>query len=133
MDPKLLRLFLALEFLLALIAGFTLWSQVGGQGHLDLIPWYVKLGLGVGAAYGAVKATAASLFAERAWNRRALRWFSILLSLALAAGLITYYYHLYEEPAGEEENVTAALCPPPAPRAGPFPAPLPSSTAPEFP
>ena len=33
------------QFLMALIAIFMLWSQVGGQSHLDLVPWPLKLGL----------------------------------------------------------------------------------------
>jgi hypothetical protein len=47
MPPALHRLAYVAEFLLALIAIWTLWSQVGGQGHLDLMPWYDKLGLSV--------------------------------------------------------------------------------------
>ena len=45
-----LRLAYATQFLIAVIAIYVLWSQVGGQSHLDLMPWYVKLGLGAGAA-----------------------------------------------------------------------------------
>jgi hypothetical protein len=55
-----LRLFYAIEFLIALIATYTVWSQVGGQYHLDLMAWYWKLCLGVGIAFAAVKATAAA-------------------------------------------------------------------------
>jgi len=43
-----LRLAYATQYLIAVIAVFVLWSQVGGQSHLDLMPWYVKLGLGAG-------------------------------------------------------------------------------------
>ena len=57
----ILRLAYTTQFLIALIAVFVLWSQVGGQGHLDLMPWSVKLGLGLAAAYGVVRATAASV------------------------------------------------------------------------
>jgi hypothetical protein len=39
-----LRLAYATQFLIALIAVYVLWSQVGGQSHLDLMPWYLKLG-----------------------------------------------------------------------------------------
>ena len=57
----ILRLAYATQFLIALIAVFVLWSQVGGQRHLDLMPWYFKLGLGGGAALAVVKATAAAV------------------------------------------------------------------------
>ena len=53
----ILRLAYATQFLIAVIAVFTLWSEVGGQSHLDLMPWYLKLGLGAGAALAVVNAT----------------------------------------------------------------------------
>ena len=52
----ILRLAYTTQFLIALIAVFVLWGQVGGQSHLDLIPWYLKLGLGMASAFAAVKA-----------------------------------------------------------------------------
>jgi hypothetical protein len=91
------RLAYTTMFLIALIAVFVLWSQVGGQGHVDLIPWFVKLGLGAGAAFAIVKATAAAVGGERAWNGGTLKWFGILLALLIGCGLVTYYVHLYEE------------------------------------
>jgi len=99
-----LRLFYAIEFLIALIATFTIWSQVGGQGHLDLMAWYWKLFLGVGLSFAAVKATAAAVAGQRAWNARTLRWLSIILALSLACGAVTYYYHLTEPPPDEEDQ-----------------------------
>jgi len=74
-----LRLAYATQFLIAVIAIYVLWSQVGGQSHLDLMPWYVKLGLGAGAALAVVKATDAAVSQEHAWNGRTLKWFGILL------------------------------------------------------
>jgi len=76
-----LRLAYATQFLIALIAVYVLWSQVGGQSHLDLMPWYLKLGLGAGAALAVVKATGAAVSQENAWNGRTLKWFGILLVL----------------------------------------------------
>jgi len=99
-----LRLFYAVEFLIALIATFTVWSQVGGQYHLDLMAWYWKLGLGTAIAFAAVKAMAAAVAGTRAWNSRTLKWISIILALALACGAVTYYYHLTEPPADEEDQ-----------------------------
>jgi len=97
------RLFYAIEFLIALIATFEVWSQVGGQGHLDMMAWYWKLGLGVGIAFATVKATAAAVSQPRIWNGRTLRWVSVILALSLACGAVTYYYHL-NEPPPEDEN-----------------------------
>jgi hypothetical protein len=102
MEKNFLRIVYAAEFLLALIAVFTAWSQVGGQGHLDLMAWYVKLFLGLVMAYAIVRATAAAVADERAWNGKTLRWMGILVLFAAVAGVITYYYHLYEP--NDEEN-----------------------------
>src|SRR5579862_4961481 len=85
---KVFRLFYAIEFLIALIATYTVWSQVGGQGHLDMMAWYWKLALGVGISYATVKATAAAVSARRAWNSRTLRWISIILALGLVCGAV---------------------------------------------
>ena len=104
----MLRLFYALEFLIALIATFTLWSQVGGQYHLDLMAWYWKLFLGTAIAFAAVKATAAAVAGQRTWNSRTLRWISIILALALACGAVTYYYHLTEPPPDDEDQEDTA-------------------------
>jgi len=98
-----LRLFYALEFLIALIATYTVWSEVGGQYHLDLMAWYWKLGLGVAISYATVKATAAAVSGQRTWNSRTLRWISIILALGLACGVVTYYYHLTEPPEDEDQ------------------------------
>ena len=100
----MLRLFYAVEFLIALIATFTVWSQVGGQYHLDLMAWYWKLGLGTAIAFATVKATAASVAGGRVWNSRTLKWISVILALVLACGAITYYYHLTEPPADDEDQ-----------------------------
>jgi len=101
------------EFLLALTAVYTVWSQVAAQGHLDIMPWHWKLALGVALAFAIVKATAAAMDQEKAWNLSTLRWFVVILLLAAACGLSAYYYHLYAEPQGDEEegdpSVTAAV------------------------
>ena len=102
-----LRLAYATQYLIAVIAVFVLWSQVGGQSHLDLMPWYVKLGLGAGAALAVVKATAAAVSQEHAWNGRTLKWFGILLVLLLGCGLASYYCHLYLEDNGDDQQDTS--------------------------
>ena len=64
----ILRLAYTTLFLIALLATFELWSQVGGQSHLDLMPWYLKLILDAGAASTVVQAAAAAVAGERARN-----------------------------------------------------------------
>jgi hypothetical protein len=112
----ILRLAYATQFILALLAIFVLWSEVGGQSHLDLMPWYLKLGLGAGAAFAVVKATAASVKGPSTWNGATLKWFGIMLALLLGCGLASYYMHVYEENDEEDqpESVTSQLWTPPA-------------------
>ena len=107
----ILRLAYSTLFLIALLAIFVVWSEVGGQSHLDLMPWYLKLGLGAGAAGACVKATAAAVSGTKAWNGGTLRWFGILLALLLGCGLATYYVHVYGETDEEDEegSVTSQL------------------------
>lgn len=100
------RLFYAIEFLIALITTYTVWSQVGGQAHLDMMAWYWKLSLGVGISFAAVKTTAAAMSNKSAWNARTLKWISVVLALALTCGAVTYYYHLNEPPDNEEDTTT---------------------------
>lgn len=116
---KMLRLAYATQFLIAIIAVFVLWSEVGGQGHLDLMPWYLKLGLGAGAAFAIVKATAAAVPAERAWNGITLRWIGIMVALLAGCALATYYVHIYGEsdeedtqPEGTAAFSAGAMTPP---------------------
>jgi hypothetical protein len=99
-----LRLAYATQFLIAAIAVYELWGQVGGQSHLDVMPWYVKLGLGAGAALAVVKATQAAVSHEHAWNSGTLKWFGILLVLLVGCGLASYYCHLYLEDNGDEDS-----------------------------
>ena len=107
----LLRLAYATQFLIALIAVFVLWSQVGGQSHLDALPWFVKLSLGAGAAFATVKATAEAVSRDRAWNGGTIKWCAILLLLLLGCGMASHYSHVYlesDEPA-EDETQTSAV------------------------
>ncbi len=104
MPMPILRLAYATQFLIALIAVFVLWSQVGGQSHLDLMPWYLKLGLGAGAAFAAVKATSAAVGYDHVWNGSTLKWFGIMLALLVGCGLATYYYHVYGESDEEDQG-----------------------------
>ncbi len=105
----ILRLAYATQFLIAVIAVFVLWSEVGGQTHVDLMPWYLKLGLGGGAAFAAVKATAAAVGGQTAWNGGTLKWLGILLVLLIGCGLTSYFVHLYGESDEEDQDQTMSL------------------------
>ncbi len=103
MRNSLLRPFLILEFLVAIDAVYTFWSEVGGQVHLDLMFWPWKLGLGVGAAAVVVLITGQLARNEGRLTRRALMQCSLLIAIVLVAGVVTYYYHL-NEPPDENDN-----------------------------
>jgi len=105
--PSWLRLAYSFEFLLALIAIFTLWSEVGGQGHLDLMPWYLKLVCGLTMAWCCIRFTAGMVEEPKAWNVRSARWFMGLIGVAMVIAGITYYYHL-QEASDQPDNDDAA-------------------------
>ena len=114
----ILRLAYTTQFLIALLAVFELWSIVGGQNHLDLMPWYLKLGLGGGAAFATVRATASAVGQPRAWNAGTLKWLIVLVALLAGCGLASYYYHVYEEPdEDEDQGVSSELIVRPVPAA----------------
>lgn len=104
---SLLRIAYVVEFLIALIAFFACWSEIGGQNHLEMMAWYWKSGLAFGVAFGCVRATVAAVEAQRAWNLRTLRWLVAVIALLVASGAVTYYYHLYEPGGDQDEQVTA--------------------------
>jgi hypothetical protein len=99
-----LRLAYVSLFLLALVAVFTAWAQVGGQAHLDLLPWSVKLVLGVGASYGTVRATAAAVGAEHGWNGQSVKWLGLTLAMLTICGLASLYAHNNLEDTGDEAS-----------------------------
>jgi hypothetical protein len=106
--PSWLRLAYALEFLVALIAIPGVWSEVGGQGHLDLMPWHIKLACILGLAWCCVRFTAGIVEQKNVWTSRTIGWFAAILLLGITMGGITYYYHLHEEPEDGDEDTTAA-------------------------
>ena len=109
-----LRLAYTLEFFIAVLTIFTLWSEVGGQGHLDLLPWYIKLICVLGSAWCCVRFTAGIVEQTKAWNRRSIGWLLGIVFFAIAMGSIVYYYHLHEEPDDDSNDTTAALSAPPS-------------------
>ena len=105
MPPFLLRLAYVSELLLALIAYQVLWIQVGGQGHLDLMPWYTKFGLVLGLALATVMGTAAAVSHSRVANAKTISCFVLAVLLLGGMAWATYYQHLHENdeaPAAEE-------------------------------
>jgi hypothetical protein len=112
--PYWQRFAYALEFLVVLIAIFSVWSQVGGQGHMDLLPWYIKLSCALSLAWCSVRFTAAMVEREKAWNQHTLVWFAGILLIAVAMAGITYYYHLHEvpdEPDTDDTTSTSVFLP----------------------
>lgn len=102
-----LRLAYVVEFWIALIAIFIVWSQVGGQAHLDLMAWYFKLICGVAMALSAVGMTRAMVEKQRAWNAAAFMWLLAILVLATLMSYITYWYHLHEQDDQQTDDNTA--------------------------
>src|ERR1039457_3104952 len=100
-----LRLAYALEFWIALIAIFIVWSQVGGQPPPDLMAWHIKLILAVAMALCAVKMTSTMVDRPRAWNAGSVMWLLAILVLSVLMVYVTYWYHLHEQDdQGIDEN-----------------------------
>jgi hypothetical protein len=105
----LLRLAYTTQFLIALITVFFVWDEVGGPYHLDLMPWWLKLGLGTGIAYAAVRATESAVASDATWNKSTLRWCAALAILLMGCVVANYYCDLYgEEDDQQDESGRAA-------------------------
>lgn len=104
-----IRLIFVAEFLLALCAVFIAWPEVAGQEHIDLMHWGWRLGFGLAVPAAVVYYTACLIEGESARSFRAIRALTLIVLLLVGMGLVTYYYHLQEEPGDTEEqdNVSA--------------------------
>jgi cytochrome c biogenesis factor len=111
----MLRIAYVCEFLLALLAITVVWGQVGGQDHLDLMPWYDKLVLTFALALVIVLGTVAAVSRERAWNGLSMVCLAIAILIACAMGVVTYYYHLHEDDQDTENTNGVALVIAPVP------------------
>lgn len=110
MFKPLLRLAYICEFLLAMLTSSAVWGQIGGQGHLDIMPWYDKLILIFSLALVTVLGTVAAVSRERAWNGVSITCLIAVVVIVCAMGALTYYYHLHEdEEAADAESGVAVL------------------------
>jgi hypothetical protein len=106
MTPRLLRLVYAFEFLIALVAIFTVWSEVGGQAALDLMHWAWKLGLSLALALSFVLYTVAVVSDDSLWTIRSARWLALIIVIVLGMGAVTYYYAMEAETGESDESGT---------------------------
>ena len=116
MTPQLLRLAYAVEFLLALVAIFTAWSEIGGQAVLDLMHWGWKLGLSLALAAAIVGLSATAAVEEKLWTFRSARWLAAVLVCVLAMAAVTYYYSLQADTGDGDESGTVSAASPAASR-----------------
>jgi drug/metabolite transporter (DMT)-like permease len=108
MTPRYLRIVFFSEFLLAVIAIFTAWSEIGGQAVLDAMPWGWKSGLGLGLAAVCVAYSVALASADSVWNTRTAKWLALILVLVGAMGVVTFYYALQVQNEPPDEQDTSA-------------------------
>jgi len=108
MENRYVRIAYAALFIVTCMAVFEIWGQVGGQGHLDLMPWYAKLLLDGALSLAVVKATAAAVRRDKFWNRGTAGWLAVAAVLMIAMGLLAYYEHLHE-PTDEDEDPPARV------------------------
>jgi hypothetical protein len=109
MTPKLLRLIYAFEFLIALVAIFTAWSEIGGQAALDLMHWGWKLGLSIALASAIVAYTSAIVNDDSLWTLRSARWLVAIIVVIAAIGVVTYYYALQVDTGESDESRTISM------------------------
>ena len=109
MTPQQLRLAYTLEFLIALVAVFSAWSEIGGQAALDLMYWGWKLGLGVGLAAAVVALTVALVSEEALWSMRSARWLATIVLLMCVMGVVTYYYALQVDTGESDDGGSVSL------------------------
>ncbi len=109
MSPQLIRLVYAFEFLFALVAIFTAWSEIGGQAALDLMHWGWKLGLSLALAVAFVAYTDAIVSSESIWSIRPARWLTAVVILLLTMGAVTYFYALQVDTGDSDETAPSTV------------------------
>lgn len=111
MTPRLVRLAYVCEFLLAIVAIFTAWSEIGGQAALDLMYWPWKFGLGTLLALAIVALTAALVNEDALITLRSARWLAVIIALLAGMGAVTYYYSLEEDNGDSDDSSTISMLP----------------------
>lgn len=115
MNASALRLAYAFEFLLALMTIFTVWSEVGGQGALDLMNWLWKAGFSFLLAAAFVGFTESIVSSEAFWTIRSLGWLCAIILLLAAMGVVTYFYDVQVDAGESDEAGTISYFLPSAP------------------
>lgn len=103
-SPKLLRFLYACEFLLALIAIFSSWSEIGGQATLDLMHWSWKFGFSFALAGAFVAYTRTLIADDSIWTLRSLRWLTAIALLLCSMGIVTYFYAVQVDAGDSDET-----------------------------
>jgi len=109
MRPRLLRILLGIEYLIAVQVLIAFWSHAGGQYHLDLMfwPWKIAIPL-LGAAL--VVGITSGLARESRWNSARILLMEVsLLLLMVVAGFVTYYYHVNEPTDQDDDDQPAQI------------------------
>jgi Na+/proline symporter len=107
-SPNWLRLAYSVEYVLALLVSVELWAQIGGQGHMDLIAWYLKLPCILLQAWCVVRFTAGIVENPKVWTMRTRWWFACLVLTAVIMAGITFYYHLHEVTDEQDSDEVSA-------------------------
>jgi hypothetical protein len=108
MNNNLLRLAYAVEFLIAQVAMFTAWSEIGGQSALDLMHWAWKLGFGLLLPAAIVAYTSAVVSQDSLWTMSSTRWLSLMVLLVLGMAVVTYFYSLQVDAGQSDETGTVS-------------------------
>src|SRR5260370_38481952 len=103
---RFLRIAYAVQFVVTVIAIFEVWGQVGGQGHIDMMPWYAKLLLSSALSIATVKATAAAVDRDHFENKLMTAWLAAAPRLNAPVGRLTLYW-LMHKPADMWDGRTA--------------------------
>ena len=104
----MMRLAYAVEFLIAQVAIFTAWSEIGGQSALDLMHWGWKLAFGLLLAAAIVAYTSAVVSHDSIWSLSSARWLSAIVLLIIGMGVVTYFYSLQVDAGQSDETGTVS-------------------------
>jgi uncharacterized membrane protein (UPF0136 family) len=109
MTAKLLRFGYVCEFLLAMLAIFTAWSEIGGQAALDVMHWGWKLGFALALSVAIIAFTASLVAEDALLTLRTARWLAAILAILIGMGTVTYYYSLEEDNGDSDDTSTISL------------------------